>query len=188
MIMFGGSPHIVAEPPRLAQNISDKIIGTGLNFNNCDSSIVTAARNKITVILSMNIASTVDKTINVINSGITRYFTSLAMRMHSHRKKPARAMPSTITIMPKINRIVSQLIPALLSPDSPDRYQKSAVMILFKLIVSTTAVILRIPMPNTKRIVNRAHTSETTCLSTISVTIKTNIAIKMITAKTCANI
>ncbi len=71
MMMFGGSPHIVAEPPRFAQKISARIIGTGLNFSSCDSSIVTAARNKMTVILSMNIASTVDRTMNVINSGIT---------------------------------------------------------------------------------------------------------------------
>ena len=31
IIIFGGSPHIVAEPPRFSQKISDKIIGTGLN-------------------------------------------------------------------------------------------------------------------------------------------------------------
>ena len=69
IIIFGGSPHIVAEPPRFAQKISDKIIGTGLNFNNLASSIVTAARNKITVMLSINIASIEDITINVINKG-----------------------------------------------------------------------------------------------------------------------
>ena len=34
IIIFGGSPHIVAEPPRFAQNISAKVIGIGLNFNN----------------------------------------------------------------------------------------------------------------------------------------------------------
>ena len=71
MIMFGGSPHIVADPPRLPQKISDKIIGTGSNSRSCDSSIVTAARNRITVILSMNIASTKDSSINVIKIGIT---------------------------------------------------------------------------------------------------------------------
>ena len=27
IIMFGGSPHIVAEPPRFAQKISERIIG-----------------------------------------------------------------------------------------------------------------------------------------------------------------
>ena len=71
MIMFGGSPHIVADPPRFAQKISARIIGTGLNFNSCESSTVTAARNRITVILSMNIASTKDSSINVIKIGIT---------------------------------------------------------------------------------------------------------------------
>ncbi len=108
--------------------------------------------------------------------------------MHSHLKNPTLAIPSTITIMPKMNRIVSQLMPALLSPASPDRYQKSTVKMLFRLIVSITAVMLRIPTPNTRMTVSRAHTSETICRSTISVTIKTNIAIKMSTAKTCANI
>ena len=90
--------------------------------------------------------------------------------------------------MPKINRIVSQLIPALLSADSPDRYQKSAVKMLCRFTVSITAAMLCIPTPNTKITVSSAHTSDTTCRSTISVTIKTNIAIKMITANTCANI
>ena len=71
--MFGGSPHMVAAPPRFAQNISDKIMGMGLNFNNFASSNVTAAKNKITVMLSMNIASTADKIINVIKSGIGLY-------------------------------------------------------------------------------------------------------------------
>ena len=47
--MFGGSPHIVAEPPRFAQKISDRIIGTGLNFSSFASSTVTAARKRITV-------------------------------------------------------------------------------------------------------------------------------------------
>ena len=71
--MFGGSPHIVAEPPKFAQKISDKISGTGLNLSNFDNSMVTAARNKITVILSINIAKTVDKTKNVIKIGTTLY-------------------------------------------------------------------------------------------------------------------
>ena len=32
MMIFGGSPHIVALPPRFAQKISAIITGTGLNF------------------------------------------------------------------------------------------------------------------------------------------------------------
>ena len=70
IMMFGGSPHIVAEPPKLAQKISAKIIGTGLNFKSCESSIVTAAKNRITVIESMNIASTNEIIINTIKTGI----------------------------------------------------------------------------------------------------------------------
>ena len=53
----------------MAQNISDKIIGTGLNSSSLDNSIVTAARNRITVMLSINIASTNDININAINIG-----------------------------------------------------------------------------------------------------------------------
>ncbi len=67
--MFGGSPHIVAEPPRFAQKISDRIIGTGLNFSSFASSTVTAARKRITVMLSINIARMDDIIINATNSG-----------------------------------------------------------------------------------------------------------------------
>ena len=62
---------MVAEPPRFAQKISARIIGTGLNLSNCDNSMVTAARNKITVILSINIARIADNTINVKKMEIT---------------------------------------------------------------------------------------------------------------------
>ena len=48
--------------------------------------------------------------------------------------------------------------------------------------------VLKFILDNTSIIVRRAHTHETMCLSTISVTINTNIAIKIITAKICANI
>ena len=72
IIILGGSPHIVAEPPRLAQNISDKIIGTGLNFSIFASSIDTAAKNNITVMLSINIARQKDIIMNVINNALVR--------------------------------------------------------------------------------------------------------------------
>ena len=124
MIIFGGSPHIVAEPPKFAQKISDKISGMGLNFNNFDNSMVTAARNKITVILSINIAKTVDKIIKVKKIGTTLYLTILAILIHSQRKNPTLAIPSTITIIPKIKTMVSQLIPAAASALSPAVYQK----------------------------------------------------------------
>ena len=70
MMMLGGSPHIVAEPPRFAQKISDSIMGTGSNFRSFASSMVTAARNRMTVMLSINIARKADISINVRNRGI----------------------------------------------------------------------------------------------------------------------
>ena len=69
MMMLGGSPHMVAEPPRLAQKISEMIMGMGLNFNSFASSTVTAAKNRITVMLSMNMASTAERSIKARNSG-----------------------------------------------------------------------------------------------------------------------
>ena len=65
MMMLGGSPHIVALPPRFAQNISASMNGTGLNLRSFASSIVTAARNSMTVILSINIAKNADSSMNV---------------------------------------------------------------------------------------------------------------------------
>ena len=56
---------MVADPPKFAQKISDRIIGTGLNFNRCASSTVTAARNRITVILSINMDRKLAININV---------------------------------------------------------------------------------------------------------------------------
>ena len=115
MMMFGGSPHMVAAPPRFAQKISAMIIGTGLNRRIRDSSTVAAARNRMTVMLSMNIDSTLLITIKARNSGMVLYFTSLASCRQSQRKKPARPMPSTMSIMPAMNRIVDQLMPEAVS-------------------------------------------------------------------------
>ena len=72
MMMLGGSPHIVAAPPRFAQKISARIIGTGSNLSTRDSSTVTAARNMMTVMLSMNIASPADTIIKTKKSGTVR--------------------------------------------------------------------------------------------------------------------
>ena len=126
MIMLGGSPHIVAEPPRFAQKISDRIIGTGLHLSVCASSSVTAAKNRMTVILSMNIASTKDISINVINTGIVRYFTSFAISRQSQRKNPAFPIPSTMIIIPKMKMMVDQLIPDEDASPSAAVYQKLA--------------------------------------------------------------
>lgn len=72
MMMFGGSPHIVAAPPRFAQNISERIIGTGSNFIVCDSSSVTVARKSTTVILSVNIDNIAESVIKQMRSGMIR--------------------------------------------------------------------------------------------------------------------
>ena len=69
MMMFGGSPLIVAAPPRFAQKISARIIGTGLYFSIRDSSIVTVARNRTTVMLSMNIDRKPDMHMKQIRRG-----------------------------------------------------------------------------------------------------------------------
>lgn len=87
--MLGGSPHIVAEPPRFAQKIS--------------------AKNKITVILSINISKIADMIIKT--------------------KKPAEAIPSTMIIIPAMNKIVAQLIPEEDLALSDAEYQKSKVKI-----------------------------------------------------------
>ena len=72
MMMFGGSPHIVAAPPRLAQKISDRIIGTGSNLIVCANSSVTVARNSTTVMLSINIARNAESAMKQMSSGTVR--------------------------------------------------------------------------------------------------------------------
>ena len=183
IMMLGGSPHIVAEPPRFAQKISERIIGTGLNSRSLESSMVTAARNRITVILSMNMASTKDNTMKVIKIGMTWYFTSFARRMQSQRKNPTLAIPSTIIIIPAMKMIVCQLMPEEASEDSPAAYQKAVVKMLFTFSVSQTALMLRIPSPNTRTSVSRPQPRVIRCLSHTSRIIRTNMARNMISAK-----
>ena len=185
-MMLGGSPHIVAEPPRFAQKISERIIGIGLNSRSLESSMVTAARNRITVILSMNMASTKDNTMKVIKIGMTWYFTSFARRMQSQRKNPTLAIPSTIIIIPAMKMIVCQLMPEEASEDSPAAYQKAVVKMLFTFSVSQTALMLRIPSPNTRTSVSRPQPRVIRCLSDTSRIIRTNMARNMISAKICA--
>ena len=74
--------------------------------------------------LSMNMASRADMIIKATKMGTVRYFTVLAKVIHIQRKKPALAMPSTIIIIPAMNRMVDQLTPLALSPPGPSSYQK----------------------------------------------------------------
>ena len=147
-MMLGGSPHIVAAPPRFAQNTSEIIIGIGSNFKSCASSTVTAARNRITVMLSMNIDRNADITIKTMNKEIGLYFTSFASLMQSQRKNPAFAMPSTIIIIPARKMIVAQLMP-LVDSSAPAEYQKDGVNIVFRFSVCIIADGLCMQIPNT---------------------------------------
>lgn len=60
---------MVVEPPRFAQKISARIMGTGEKLSTSASSTVTAARKRITVILSINMARRKEVTIKVRKIG-----------------------------------------------------------------------------------------------------------------------
>ena len=108
--------------------------------------------------------------------------------MHSQRKNPTLAIPSTMIIIPATKTIVSQLIPLDASEDVPPVYQNPFVKKQFRLSVSVTALMLRSPTPKTRMSVSSAHPSVTTCRSHFSVMIRINISKNRTTAKICANI
>ena len=62
---------MVALPPMLAQKISGRIMGMGLNPRRLASSTVMAARNNITVILSMNMERMADRSMKEMKIGMT---------------------------------------------------------------------------------------------------------------------
>ena len=70
-----------------------------------------------------------------------------AFSSSSQRKKPALPRPSTMIIMPAINRIVDQLMPAVLSSLAP--YQNVLWKNAPRLSVSQMALIERMQTPNT---------------------------------------
>ena len=72
MMMLGGSPLMVAAPPRFAVKISAMMSGTGSNFSSRASWTLATARNRMTVMLSMNMDSTADKIIKQTSSGTGR--------------------------------------------------------------------------------------------------------------------
>ena len=122
----------------------------------------------------------------MIKIGIIWYLTSFAIFMHNQRKNPEFAMPSTMIIIPAMNTIVSQLIPAEASLASPAVCQNPGEKILCMFSVSIIAEGLCIQIPNTRINVRSAHPSVTICLSHTSVMIRMNIARKITTAKICA--
>ena len=78
MMMFGGSPLIVALPPTLEAKISAMMTGTGSNFSIRASSMVTVARKSITVMLSINIARNPDSRMKATRIETALYLTILA--------------------------------------------------------------------------------------------------------------
>ena len=107
--------------------------------------------------------------------------------MHSQRKKPAFAMPSTMIIIPAMKMIVDQLMPEDASSPAVPAYQKLTVKMLRTFSVSNMAGRLRSPTPCTKTRVSRPHPRVVYWRSIFSVTTSTNITTKMATAKICAN-
>ena len=106
--------------------------------------------------------------------------------MHSHLKKPACAIPSTIIIIPIINMIVSQFIPHEASEEAPLLYQKSSLNMLCTLSVLIIAGALLMHIPKTKIMVHSALTNVTTYLFHFSEIININIAIKITVANICS--
>ena len=69
MMMLGGSPLMVAEPPRLAVKISAIIKGMGSNLSRWARRTLATARKRITVMLSMNMDSTAERIMKQISRG-----------------------------------------------------------------------------------------------------------------------
>ena len=69
MMIFGGSPDMVAEPPRLAAKTWEMMKGTGSNFSRWARRTLATARKRMTVILSMNMDRKADRIMNATNRG-----------------------------------------------------------------------------------------------------------------------
>ena len=72
MMMLGGSPHMVALPPKLAQKNLRQDHGNRVEAQGAAQPAVTAARNRMTVMLSMNMDSTAAMTMKHTSSGTVR--------------------------------------------------------------------------------------------------------------------
>ena len=138
-MMLGGSPVMVAAPPRLAAKISPMMRGTGSKRRYCASRTVAATRKRITVTLSTNMASSAARIIKLIKMAMGRKPRARARRRLTQSKKPASPMPSTSTIMPVRKNIVLQLMPTFSSVTPPWANQNRGVRKLCRLKASSTA-------------------------------------------------
>lgn len=96
-------------------------------------------------------------------------------------------MPSTMIIMPAINKIVAQLIPPTVSAPSLAPYQNAGVKMLCTFNVDQIAGHEPMQTPNTSSSVAAPHPSVTTCRSILSKIINTNMTTKIDTATHGAN-
>ena len=69
MMMLGGSPLMVAEPPRLAVKISAMMRGMGSNSSSFARLTLATARKRMTVMLSMNMDSTAERIMKQMRRG-----------------------------------------------------------------------------------------------------------------------
>ena len=69
--------------------------------------------------------------------------------MHSQVKKPVRAIPSTIIIIPAMNMIVAQFTPLFMDASTFFAYQKLEAVIELRLSEVHTASMLCMQRPNT---------------------------------------
>ena len=147
--------------------------------------MVARARNRMTVMLSMNIASAADSVMNATRILTGSYLTALARVRQSHLKKPACPMPSIMTIIPPMNRIVAQLIPLDSSVASCAAYQNDGWKMFLNASVSMIACGLRMQTPKTRTIIRRPAPRVIRCRGIFSMTIITNMTMKILTARIC---
>mmetsp|Transcript_1057 Transcript_1057/g.2908 ORF Transcript_1057/g.2908 Transcript_1057/m.2908 type:complete len:302 (+) Transcript_1057:151-1056(+) len=101
MIMFGGSPIIVAAPPMLLKSASEMRYGTGSTSSTLQSSMVTGASSSIVVTLSRKAESTAVVMQSATSS--RRSLPSLHSRARTAQnwKRPVSDSSCTRIIMPK---------------------------------------------------------------------------------------
>ena len=90
-----------------------------------------------------------------------------------------------MTIMPPMKRIVAQLMPLDSSAGSWAAYQNDGWKIFLNASVSMIACGLRMQMANTKTIIRRPAPSVIRWRGIFSMTIITNMTMKILTARIC---
>ena len=110
IMMFGGSPIIVAAPPMFEKSTSEMRIGIGFKSRTCAILMVTGVRRSIVVTLSKN----ADRIAVTTHKITTRVHISPPLFLYAwtanHSNTPVCEMIPTMTIIPSRRPIVSQSI------------------------------------------------------------------------------